>query len=84
MFTVMTRDAGILGNAAYMVDLYDALCSSQQLEALAVNSDIDSMDKSEIQLGTTGIPVFMDDLDNFGCSWTGFRPLGFLQELNVN
>ena len=37
-----------------------------------------------IQLGTAGVPVFMDDPDNFGRSWTGFRSLGFLKELEVN
>ncbi|KAF8333273.1 hypothetical protein F5887DRAFT_922101 [Amanita rubescens] len=84
MFTVMTRDTGIPGNPANVVDLYDAIRSSQQLESRAVNLDIDGMDESEIQLGTAGVPVFMDDLDNFGRSWTGFRALGFLKDLEMN
>ncbi|KAF8328648.1 hypothetical protein F5887DRAFT_1082973 [Amanita rubescens] len=84
MFTVMTRDAGTPGSPVYVVDLYDALQSSQQLESRAVNMDINGMDESEIQLATAGIPVFMDDSNNFGRSWTGFRPLGFLKELDVD
>lgn len=83
MFTVMTREVEMSGDSAYVIDLYGALRSSQQQECLAVNSDINAMNSSEIQLGTAGVPVFMDDVDNFGRSWTGFRPLGLLEELDV-
>ena len=71
-------------HSASALDLYEALRSSEDAEAIVVNLDINDMDCQEIRLATARLPIFMDELPNYPRSRTGFRQLGFLQELDPN
>jgi hypothetical protein len=72
------------GSSARALELYDSLRSCQEVDEPFVNSDIDEMDRAEIQLATACLPVFMDDPINFGRSNMGLRHLGFVDDLSPN
>ncbi|KAF8328279.1 hypothetical protein F5887DRAFT_1083261 [Amanita rubescens] len=81
VFQVLTQSSP---RSASALDLYESLRSSQDADAIVVNLDINDMDCRDIQLGTARLPIFMDELPNYLLRETGFRRLGFLQELEPN
>jgi hypothetical protein len=71
-------------HSASALDLYQSLRSSEDAEVILANLDINDMDSQEIRLATARLPIFMDELPNYSRSKTGFRHMGFLQELDPN
>lgn len=84
VFQVLTQSNPTGLPSASAIDLYESLLNSDDAEAILVNIDVSDMEYQEIRLATARLPIFMDELPNFPRSKTGFRQLGFLQELDPN
>lgn len=61
---------------------YQSLRDSLNIQVAFINEMVDDMRPEEIRLGTARRPVYIDENDLFGRPSTGFRHLGYLEELD--